>query len=165
MSIENIKKIEEIRLNFEKALKEEDDEVGNELFDQSVEDLENIIKTRDKDILPALFDLFTLPDLDYTGICESLENMIFQYFSPDQILETLNHKLSDLIEFNSDRAKHFAGAFINHKYLEKFRNVLSEVRSIQLKNKLIEECYHWIGKDYPVEIAILKKDIENEEVR
>ena len=153
-------KLKTIESTFVMALQEENDEIEDELFDRASEDLDKVITTRDEDILPSLIDLFMISNLDYTGVCESLENGIFQYFSMPQILSVLKEKLEKLIMFNIDRAKHFAGACINEGYFEEFRDIFNNIISIDQKKILFNECNKWIGKDYPKEMAILRKDLE-----
>ncbi len=81
----------------------------------------------------------------------------------DQILTVLEEKLENLIVFNVDRAKHFAGACINEGYFEEFRNIFNNITSVDKKQLLFNECNKWIGKDYPKEIAILRKDLKGKE--
>lgn len=169
MSIENVKKLElgmDMSCNCEKYIASENlsDEIIQQLIDKGGKLEEEAMSSGDEDVLERAFDYFLEEENDIAlnnGGCESLENEIFQYFTFEQIAGVLNHKLSKLIELNISRAKHFAGACISHGYLEEFRDVLKAVSSKKLKNSLIEECDKWIGEDYPDEIAILRKDIND----
>ena len=154
MSVENVEKLKKIRADFREALSEQNDEIGNRLFDQARENLENIIQTKDVDILPELIDLFTLEDLEYTGVCESLENDIFRCFEWGQIFKILKKKMEKLMEFNSLRAMNFASSC----NIEDIKELIQEIPTSKVKGFLIElkdSCREDLSED----IKILLKDM------
>ena len=159
MSIENKKKLKEIEAKFVMALQEKNDEVGDKLFKQASEDLDKILRTQDEDILPGLIDLFIVPDLDYTGACESLIDEIFQYYSVEQILDILYKKIDMLINNNITRAVQFFGAFMNVGYFNDIKKIFNEVKSVK-SQEFLNELNEWYKEDYPKEIEILKQDME-----
>ncbi len=153
MSADNIKKLKEIEANFITAL-QENGEVGDKLFDKASEDLDNIITTRDNDILPGLIDLFMIPNLDYTGVCESLEGDIFRNYRWEQIFKVLKVKLNKLIELNIDRAVHFVGSCKIKEVKELMSTLPSSVATsflIELKDRCREDLARQIA-------VLLRKD-------
>ncbi len=125
---------------------------------------EEAMQSGDIDVLKRAFDYFLEESVDNglgNGVCESLEGDIYQYFEWDQILSALEEKLEKLIVFNIDRAKHFAGACFSQGHFEEFRNIFNKIDSISKKELLLNECNKWIGEDYPREIEILRKDMQD----
>ena len=154
MSVENVKILKRIKSDFKKALNEQDDEVGEKLFNDTRENLENIIQTKDEDVLPGLFDLFILEDLEYTGVCESLENDIFRCFEWGQIFKILKKKMEKLMEFNSLRAMNFASSCD----IEDLKELIQEIPSSKVKEfltKLKDSCREDLSED----IKLLLEDM------
>jgi len=161
MSIENVKKLKDIGADFRKALCEQNDEIGDKLFDQTRENLENIIQTKDVDILPQLFDLFILEDLEYTGVCESLSNDIWDNFSEEQIIRVFDEKFDDLLKKNMLRACTTSIAIINTGHFDDLRRVFNKVRSEESLN-FVEELSSWGSKKkFRDEALVLKEDMES----
>ena len=123
MSMENVKKLE-LGINkaaFGEGLNEnassEDMQI---LIDDGMNLVEEAMQSGDIDVLERAVDYFFDEENDEAlmcGICESLENDVFQHFTYDQILCVLKTKMSKLIETNVIRAKHFAGACTKAKIM------------------------------------------------
>ncbi len=161
MNTENMKVLEKIKLNFKKALSEQDNELGDKLFDDTRENLENIIQTKDEDILPGLFDLFILEDLEYTGVCESLDNGIWDNFSEEQIVRAFEEKFDDLLKKNMLRACTTSIAIINTGHFDDLRRVFNKVKSKESSN-FVEELSGWGSKKkFRDEALVLKEDMES----
>lgn len=156
MSSENTEKLEEVALCFTRALEEKDDEVGEKLFDMTADKMSELVATGDKDILPGLIELFWLPNLEDTGICETLENEIFQHFQWKQIFDVLKQKLNGLIEHNINRAVHFAGACDIYEIKE----LMSELplnKALMFLSKLRDRCRLELSE----QIKLLLKELQN----
>lgn len=161
MSVENVKILKRIKSDFKKALNEQDDEVGEKLFNDTRENLENIIQTKDEDILPGLFDLFILEDLEYTGVCESLSNDIWDNFSEEQIIRVFDEKFDDLLKKNMLRACTTSIAIINTGHFDDLRRVFNKVKSKESSN-FVEELSGWGSKKkFRDEALVLKEDMES----
>ena len=166
MSIENVKKLElgmDMSCNCEKFIDKRETLTSvriQQLIDRGIDLEEEAMQSGDIDVLERAVDYFFDEENDEAlmcGICESLENDVFQHLTYDQILCVLKTKMSKLIETNVIRAKHFAGACISHGFVKELNEILLAVEDKHLRNKLILEIDKWIGDDYPEEVAILKQ--------
>lgn len=135
-------------------------EEAEKMFDEGYALMQELIQTRDTNVLSALMELFYSKDIEInTGICETLESEIFQNYTMEQVIEALYKKFPELVANNEMRAEHFAGACISRGYFEEFRNVFNSTHTFHYEN-FFAELSEWIGEDYPEEISILRKDME-----
>jgi hypothetical protein len=128
-------------------------EDNRKFFWQGHKMMEELILTKDEEVLCGLFDLFTQDNEN--GVCETLENEIYHNFDFSQIINVLYRKFDSLIENNILRARNISCACINVGKFEEFREMFNFVRS---KNSAL-----LLGKaknnKYNKEIAILTKDM------
>jgi hypothetical protein len=133
-------------------------EEAEKMFDDGHALMEELVQTKDTEVLCELMDLFN-EELDLTGVCETLESEIFQNFTMEQIIEVLYKKLFTLVANNEMRAVGFAGACLNTGYFRDFRNIFNSAKSPNSED-FLNEFEKWYDEDYPKEIAILREDLK-----
>ncbi len=160
MSIENVEKLE---LGIGKAAFGEglsEDATRDEMqqaIDEGMALEEEAMQSGDIDVLKRAFDYFLEESVDNglgNGVCESLENDIYQYFKWDQIFEILKKKISKLVEYNFDRAINFACSCD----IEGIKELIQEIPTSKVKGFLIElkdSCREDLSED----VKILLKDM------
>ncbi|MDR1232924.1 MAG: hypothetical protein LBJ75_01530 [Puniceicoccales bacterium] len=117
--------------------------------------MEELLLTKDEEVLCGLFDLFT--EGNENGVCETLENGIYHNFDFNQILNALYQKFDSLIANNVDRAVYFSESILSAKLLEGFRKMFNAVKA-KKSSEFLDRFY----KYYPEleeNILILRKDM------
>ena len=136
------------------------EEENDKHFDIALKTTDELLNLQDKKILEDLLELFTNENEEYGGFCEHLESEIGNLYSLNQILEVLYVKFVYLLENDISRALHFTSWFLYNKMFDKFRIMFSTTKPSKAE-EFVNALYSWLGTDFPREIAILKKDIEN----
>jgi hypothetical protein len=117
--------------------------------------MEELILTKDDDVLCGLFDFFT--NENENGVCETLESGIYQHFEMYQLLKALYKKFNLLAERNQMRAVHFARAFINVGMFDDFRKMFNAVK---MRNPFVFLDNLKYKDKYDKEISILQEDVK-----
>ena len=166
MSTENVKKLE-IGINkaaFGEGLSENANRDEMQLaIDEGMALEEEAMRSGDIDVLERAFDYFLEESPDNglgNGVCETLMDDIFRYFTMDQVLNAIYNRLDKLIKFNISRAVQFVGAGLNTRNFEKVRKIFNTTKSSKSK-EFLDEFEDWYKEDYPKEIEILRKDMQD----
>ena len=115
------------------------------------------MQSGDVDVLERAFDYFFEESVDNglgNGVCESLENDIYQYFEWDRIFEILKKKMSKLVELNSFRAINFACSCD----IEDIKELIKEIPSSKVK-EFLAELRDICREDLSEDIKLLLKDM------
>lgn len=131
---------------------------GESMFWKGHNLMEELVITKSADVLCGLFDLFT--EENENGVCETLENQIFQNFTMEQIIEALYKKFPILLINNKMRAEAFAEACMNTNNFDKFRDIFNKAKSSESR-VFIDKFRESYGKDFSEEISILMEDMKN----
>ncbi len=169
MSMENVKKLElgmDMSGNCEKYVTKKGEltrERVQQLINEGLALEEEAMQSGDIDVLERAFDYFLKEEDDIAlsnGGCETLMDDIFRYFTMDQVLSVMCKRLDKLIKFNLSRAVQFVGACLNTGNFEEVRNIFNTTKSSKSKG-FLDEFEDWYKEDYPKEIEILRKDMQD----
>jgi len=130
---------------------------AEKMFDDGHALMEELLQTKDTEVLCELFDLFT-EELDYTGICETLENGIRCNFTELQIIGVLYKKFDQLIVNNISRAIYVSQPIVEYGFFSEFRKMFNNVASQRSLDFLNEFCDFY--PELENEIAILREDMQ-----
>ena len=153
--------IDKIKLSWD-MLNYKDDlsiEENEKCFDIAYDTLNELIKTKDSEVLEYLLEFFCEDHEDYGGICEHLKSQIGANFTLDQLLNALYKKFDYLIENDIEMAYEMSSWFLYYKRFEDFRQMFNTVKSKQ-SEIFINRLDKWCGDDFPNEIAILREDMK-----
>lgn len=134
-----------------------DSEEGERKFWQGHALMEKLVRTKDTEILSELFDLFT--EENENGICETLMNEIFQYFTWEQIIAVLRCNFSSLLQTNITRAVQFIGYCLNDGYSKEAREIFNIAKSPK-SEEFLTAFEDWYGDRYPAEISVFREDMK-----
>ncbi|MDR0693333.1 MAG: hypothetical protein LBF49_02050 [Puniceicoccales bacterium] len=130
-------------------------EDNRKLFWQGHKIMEELVLTKDKEVLGGLFDLFTQDNEN--GVCETLENEIYRNFDFGQIISVLYKKFDSLIASNVDRAVYFSESILSAKLFEDFRKMFNAVKA--KKSSEFLDRFHRCYPEFEENISILRKDM------
>jgi hypothetical protein len=105
-------------------------EEGKEKILQGFRILQPIAATGDIDVLYSLFDFF--PEETEYEVCEGLENLVFGYFTSEQILQAYYRKFDSLAEKNLEKCVSIARVnFFGQDDIEfeEFRKMFNTIKS------------------------------------
>lgn len=127
------------------------DEELDEKFDLGFDMMEEIARSKDVESLPDLLELFTARNEEFGGVCERLENDIYENFTMEQIVYAIGKKFEYLIENNLDRLAGITIAVVNTGYFEMLRELLNKKRFVsteiyidaltKFKNHILDQKY------------------------
>lgn len=119
------------------------DEELDKNFDQGFDLMRSIAKSKNVKLLPDLLELFTDRNEDYGGVCETLDNDIWDNYEPSQIINALEqNKFKYLLENDLLRACTMAIALINTGHEKDLRKIFNEQRSKE-SSKFVEDLFSW----------------------
>lgn len=152
------------KLKLAKKLLVWDTTLPNDVLDSNVDKgcdlLEELVTIQDTDVLVGLLDFFTDENEDYGGVCERLDNDIWDNYEPSQIIDALRKdKFKYLLNNDLLRACTMAIAIINTGHGEELREIFNAQRSDK-SAKFVEDLYSW-GKygNYEEYAALLREDM------
>ena len=130
-------------------------------FDEGFDLMREIAKSQNTKLLPDLLELFTDRNEDYGGVCETLDNDIWDNYEPTQIVEALKqNKFKYLLDNDLLRACTMAIALINTGYGNELRELFNKQRSENSK-KFLDDLTNWGCKgNYENYTSILREDMK-----
>lgn len=154
MSVENVKRFElGIALLCNEGKLIPDNKITREIRKKIIEVAilleETALEHKDTDVLERAFDYFLKEEKDAAlanGICETLENDIFQYFTWEQIFKVLKRKFKKLSKVNITRAVHFAGS-CSIEYVKELVNTLLPSKKKEFLLELQGRCCEELAED------------------
>ena len=129
--------------------------------DKGCDLLDELVTIKDVDVLTELLEFFTDANEDYGGVCETLDNDIWDNYEPTQIVEALKqNKFKYLLDNDLLRACTMAIALINTGYGNELRELFNKQRSENSK-KFLDDLTNWGCKgNYENYTSILREDMK-----
>jgi len=145
-------------LDYNDELSIEDNE---KCFDIAYNTLNELVGTKDQEVLESLLEFFCEDHEDYGGICEHLKCEIGANFTLDQLLQAFYKKFDYLAEHDVSRLVQFSFWFFGNDMLPEFREMFNCVRSDH-SLKYLDELDDWCSDGYRQEERyILREDMNN----
>ena len=138
-----------------------DEKTFNKYADDGFDIMRSLAKTKDVEVLSELLDLFNKKTEWYGGVCETLDNDIWDNYSPEQIIYALKMgKFRFLLENELLRACTMSIAIINTGYWKELRKIFNEQRSEKSEN-FVKDLYRWGSEgNYKEYALILENDMK-----
>ena len=121
--------------------------------------VDELIKTKDSEVLECLLEFFNEENEEYGGFCEHLKSQIGANFTLDQLLNALYKKFDYLIENDVSKLVQFSFWFFSSNMFESFRNMFNQIHSVN-SEKYLNELDDWSENDYIIERKILREDMK-----
>ena len=134
-------------------------EENEKCFDIAYDTLNELVATKNSEILVSLLEFFCEEHEDYGGICEHLKTQIGANFSLEQLLHALYEKFDYLVKHDIEISYEMSSCILYSNMFDAFRTMFNSVRSNR-SDEFLEKLDNWCGDDFPEEIAILKQDME-----
>ena len=134
-------------------------EENEKCFDVAYDTLNELVETKDQEVLESLLEFFCEDHEDYGGICEHLESQIGCNYTLDQLIKTFYKKFDYLTNHAINRCKHLSSWFLYNEKFNEFRDMFNTVKSSG-SSKFLDALQKWIGDEFPDEIALLREDMK-----
>ncbi len=134
-------------------------EENEKCFDVAYDNLNELVETKDQEVLESLLEFFCEDHEDYGGICEHLKSQIDYNFTLDQLMQAFYKKFDYLVKNDLEMAYEMSSWFLYSNMFNEFREMFNTVKSAD-SNVFIDRLDKWCGDEFPEEIVLLREDMK-----